>query len=98
MSILATQRDEIERQEARQCLVDWLVRTSQCVVWNMKSIPLINLIIPDILYTVYLGMLKHFMNWEIFFLTQHSSNDKFNQLLVLMPPYLGLAQFNKPYS
>jgi hypothetical protein len=29
---------------------------------------------------------------------QLSRNDKFNQLWAMMPPYSGLAQFNKPYS
>ena len=56
------------------------------------------IIVPDILHTVYLGMLKHLMDWVTSFLEQHSRIDKFNQLWAMMPPYPGVTRFNKPYS
>jgi hypothetical protein len=89
--ILATQGDETERVEARQYLHDGAVGTSEGVFWNMKYISPTTLIIPDILHTVYLGMLEHLRNWVTSFLEQHSRIHKFNQLWTMMPPYSGFA-------
>jgi len=96
--ILATQHDEMERREARQYLEDQAVGTSEGVFWNMKCISPMTILVPDILHTVYLGMLKHLMDWVTSFLEQHSRIDRLNQLWAMMPPYPGFAQFNKPYS
>jgi hypothetical protein len=96
--ILATQGDETERWEARQFLEDGAVRTSEGVFWNMKCISPTTIIVPDILHTVYLGMLKHLMDWVTSFLEHHSRIDQFNKLWAMMPPYPGFARFNKPYS
>jgi len=65
--ILATQGDEMERREARQYLEHPAVGTSEGVFWNMKCITPTTIIIPDILHTIYLGILKHLMDWETFF-------------------------------
>jgi thiaminase len=96
--IFATQGDETERWEARQCLENRTVGTSKGIVWNMECIPPTTIIVPNILHTVYLGLLKHMMNWVMSCLEQHFRIDKFNQLWAMMPPYPGFAQFNKPYS
>jgi len=96
--ILATQRDERERWEARPYLEDRAVGTSEGVLWNMQSISATTIIVPDILHTVYLFMLKHLMDWVTCFLEQHSRIDKCNQVWAMMPPYPGFARFNKPYS
>jgi len=96
--ILATQGDEMERREARQYLEDRAVGTSEGVFWNMKRISPTSIIVPEILHTVYLGMLKHLMHWVTSFLEHHSRIDKFNHLWAMMPPYPGFARFNKPYS
>jgi len=96
--ILATQGDESERQEARHYLGNLAVGTSEGVLWNMKCISLMTIIVPDILHSVYLGMLQHLMDWVTSFLEQHSRINIFNQLWAMMPPYPGFARFNKPYS
>jgi len=54
--------------------------------------------VPDVLHTVYLGMIKHLMDWIPSILEQHSRIARFNQLWARMPPYPGFASFNKPYS
>jgi len=54
-------------------------------------------IVPDILHTVNLGILKHLMICVTFLFKQHSSIDEFNQLWAMMPPYPSSTQFNKPY-
>jgi len=64
----------------------------------MKCISPMTIIVPDILHTVYLGMLKRLMDLVTSFLEQHSRIDKFNQLWAMMPPYPDFAQFNKSYS
>jgi len=80
------QGDEMERQEARQYLEDRVVGTSEGIFWNMQCISLTTIIIPNILHSIYLGVLKHLMEWVTSFLEQHSRNNKFNQLWVMMPP------------
>jgi hypothetical protein len=89
--ILATQGNETERWEARQYLEDQPVGTSEGILWNMKCISPTIIIVPIILHTVYLGMLKHLMDWVTSFVEQHSMIDKFNQLLAMMLPYPGFA-------
>jgi hypothetical protein len=64
----------------------------------MKYISPTTIIGPNILYPIYLGMLQYLMDWETSFLKQHSRIDKFNQLWAIIPPYPGIARFNKPYS
>jgi len=51
--------------------------------------------IPDI---VYLSIPKPSMELVMSFLEQHSSIDKFTQLLPLIPPYPAFAWFNKSHS
>jgi len=80
------QGDELERQEARQYLEDRVVGTSEGVFWNMQCISPTTIIIPNILHSIYLGVLKHLMEWVTSFLEQHSRINKFNQLWVMMPP------------
>jgi hypothetical protein len=63
--ILATPGDETDRREARQYLEDRAVGTSEGVFWNMKCISPTTIIVPDILHTFYLCMLKHLMDWII---------------------------------
>jgi len=57
----------------------------------MKCISPRTIIVPDILHTIFLGMIKHLMDWAMLFLEQHSRIDKFNQLWALMPPYPGFV-------
>jgi hypothetical protein len=96
--ILATQGDKTDEREARHYLEHRAVGTSEGIFWNMKCISPTTIIVPNILHTIYLSMLKHLMNWVTSFLEQHYRIDKFTQLWAMMPPYPGSAQFNKPYS
>jgi hypothetical protein len=56
--IVMMQENETEIHEAMQYLDDQVVGTSEDVHWNMKCILLITIILPNILPTVNLGMLK----------------------------------------
>jgi len=92
------QGEEIERWEARQYLEYRMVRTSGRVLWDVKYISPTNSIVPDILHTIYLSMLKHLLYWVMTFLEQHSRIEKLNQLWAMMPQYPGFAWLNKPYG
>jgi hypothetical protein len=94
--ILTTQGDETERREARLYLDAQAVGTSEGDFRNIKCISLMTIPVPDVLHTVYLGMLKHLMGWVWSFVKQHSRINKSNQRWAKMPPYPGFARFNKP--
>jgi len=56
------------------------------------------IVVPDIIHTVYLGMLEHLTDWVTSFLDRHSRIGKSDQLRAMILPYPGFARFNKPYS
>lgn len=55
------------------------------------------IIICNILQSIYLLMLSHFIDCVTFFLQQLFKIDIFNQLLAMMPPYPGFTWFTMPY-
>jgi len=77
--IHTTQEDEKERLQARQCLEDRGVGTAKGIFWNTMDILPMTIILPKILDTVYVGMVKHLMDWVMSFIEQHSRIDKFSQ-------------------
>jgi len=95
MMILTTQGDETESQKARQYVEDWVVETWEGIFWKMKYISPTTIIIQDILHTLYVGMLKHVMDWVTTVMEGHSRIYEFNQLWAMIPPYRGFARFNK---
>jgi len=96
--LLATQGDESDRRATRQYLEHHVVGTSEGMICFTKCISQMTIVVPDIVHTVYLHMLKHLMDWVTFFLEQHCKIDKFNLLWVMMPSYPGFARFNKPHG
>jgi len=96
--ILEIQWDETKRWEDRQYPDDWAVKTSDGMFWNMNGISTTTNIVPDILHTVYHGMLEHLMDRAISFLEQHSRMDRIQLLLAMMPPYLDIAHLNMSSS
>jgi hypothetical protein len=89
--ILATQGDKMERRMARHYQEDRAVVTSEEFFWNIKSISPMGIIVPDILNTLYLSILKHLMHWLMFFLKKDCRIDKVNQFWAIMPSYPGFA-------
>jgi len=96
--VLGTHKDETERREARHYLQDCAVGTSDGVFWDMECISPTTIIVPDFPHTMYLGMLKHLIDWVTFFLKQHRRIGRFNQLRPMMPRYPGFTPLNKPCS
>jgi len=96
--ILMAEGDKMHRWEAWQYLEDWVVGTSEGVFWNIQCIFLSTNIIPNILHTVYLGLLKHLMKWVTSCLEQRSRMVIFMLHLAKMLLYPGYTSFNKAYS
>jgi hypothetical protein len=86
------------RDAALQYLDDRGVRQTEGVFWELKSLDWVSLLVPDVLYTIYLGILKHLMEWVIPFFEHHNRMDRFNQIWHQMSPYLGFTPFTKPYN
>jgi len=96
--IIVAHGDQMEKQQARQYLDNIALGTSEGVCRNKKCISPTTIIIPNILSSVHLAMLEHFMHWVTSCLEQHSRIDKFNQLWAMRPPNPGFGRFNKRYS
>jgi len=95
--ILVTQGD-VSRRDGKQEIM-WMIQQlePQNASSNVKCIFLTVSTILNLLHSVYLGMLRHLMEWVTSFLKQHSRIDKFNQLWAMMPPYPVFTRFNKPF-
>jgi len=75
-----------------------VIGNSEGIFWHMKCISPTTIIIPDILHTIFLGVIQHLMDWVTSFLKQHSRIARFNQLWRMILPYPGSPRFNKPYT
>jgi len=87
-----------DREAAQEYLQARGVRLSEGVFWSMPCVSSSTLITPDVLHTIYLGLLKHLMEWIVAFLEHHKLMPRFNELWRLVPAYPGFVQFNKPYT
>jgi len=52
---------------------------------------------PDILYTIYLGLFKHMIDWIKAFLKKHGRLQAFNEVWKALPPYPGFLVPQKAY-
>jgi len=95
--ILATQGDEMERQQARHYLEEEVVGSSKGVVWKIKCISLMSSVISHLLPTIYLGMFTHFINSVHTFREHHSRIDTFKHCWAMIPAYSGCTQLDKQY-
>jgi hypothetical protein len=64
----------------------------------MTSISEMEVVIPDNLHIINLGLLKDLTNWAMSFLQQHSRINTFHQLWVMMPPDSDFARLDKANS
>ncbi|RPB06929.1 hypothetical protein P167DRAFT_476763, partial [Morchella conica CCBAS932] len=65
--------------------------------WGMPRVNPYDLNKPDILHNIYLGMLKHMMEWVQGFLKKHHRLEEFDKAWASIAPYPGLAVPNKAY-
>ncbi|KAH8145068.1 uncharacterized protein LAJ45_10191 [Morchella importuna] len=78
-------------------LVARSVKTLFNAFWGMPRVNPYDLNKPDILHNIYLGMLKHMMEWVQAFLKKHNRLEEFDKAWASIAPYPGLAVPNKAY-
>src|ERR1700687_2394451 len=64
------------RDAAGQYLDNRGVRQTEGVFWALKSLDWVSLLVPDVLHTICLSILKHLINWVIPFLEHHNRMDR----------------------
>ena len=74
------------------------MRQVEGVFWSMESTSCSTVASPDMLHTVYLGILDHLMKWIIPFLKDHKRIARFDAIWSIVPAYPALLRFNKPYT
>ncbi|KAH8144439.1 uncharacterized protein LAJ45_11569 [Morchella importuna] len=78
-------------------LVARSVKTLFNAFWGMPRVNPYDLNKPDILHNIYLGMLKHMMEWVQAFLKKHNRLEEFDKAWASIAPYPGLTVPNKAY-
>ena len=66
-------------------------------LWHLSNLNPPELIRPDILHGIYLGMFTHLMTWLLPFLSELGRLVVFDQIWQSLPPYLGFTVPNKSY-
>jgi len=66
-------------------------------LWTLRDVSPANLIRPDLLYNMFLGIVECLMDWIECFLTVYNQLNAFNNIWVQMPAYLGNHIPQKPY-
>ncbi|KAI5848606.1 hypothetical protein DFP73DRAFT_474133, partial [Morchella snyderi] len=66
--------------------------------WDLPLVQAYELHKPDMLHVVYLGILKHLMQWLEDFLQEFDRLGGFNLIWTKMPPYPGFCPPSKPYQ
>jgi hypothetical protein len=81
--------------------VEYLVARSVKILfndfWGTPRVNLYDLNKPDILHNIYLGILKHMMEWVQAPLKKHNRLEEFDKAWASIAPYPGLAVPNKAY-
>ena len=86
------------QDEALQYLNKRGARTTEGVFWALRCFDSTSALVPDVLHTIYLGLLKHLMDWLVPFLAHHKRLAVFNRLWSAIGPYPGFSPFRKPYT
>ena len=90
--------DEWQKMQAVSYLEERGVRLIEGTFWTTKSVDGSTIASPDMLHTIYLGILDHLMKWLIPFLKDHKRLSLFDAIWSVVPAYPALLRFNKPYS
>lgn len=96
--------DEETRNAITQKIIDseaWFedraAKPQRSAVWELPHAEAKVIWKPDLLQTVYLGILKHLMEWIVDFLLENKRMDHFDWLWKNVPRYPGLASPTKAY-
>jgi hypothetical protein len=81
--------------------LDWLqergMKTATNSFWRLGSVRPEAIWKPDLLHNIYLGLLKHLMEWIHGFLDIHNRLDYFDRVWKSIPPYPGITISMKLY-
>jgi hypothetical protein len=67
-------------------------------VFRDNSCIMSNLLKPDLLHTIQIGMLDHLQNWTFDFMKMHERLDMVNAIWLSVPAYHDLTQKNKSHE
>ena len=73
------------------------VKNTNNALWHITGFNPQDIVKPDILHTLYMGMLVHLMKWIFELLTHLGRATTFDHLWSRLPPYLGFTPPNKAY-
>ena len=93
-----TMYSQRRQDEALQYLNKRGARTTEGDFWTLRCFDSTSTLVPDLLHTIYLGLLKHLMDWLVPFLAHHKRLAVFNRLWSTIGPYPGFSLFRKPYT
>ena len=78
-------------------LREWEVKDVNNAFWHIPNLYPHELVKPDILHTLLLGMLEHLMKWVMEFLSYVGRTTTFDYIWSRLPPYPGFTRPNKAY-
>lgn len=86
-----------DREKARDELGAANIKCAYNAFWDIPGSPPPHLHCPDLLHGVYLGLLKHLMEWIDGFIKKHSRQRTFDTVWASLPPYPGFTRPGKAY-
>ena len=93
--------DHYKKDTSDTALIEYLVsksfKTLYNALWALPKAQVYDLHKPDMLHNIYLGLLKHMMEWVQLFLKKHNRLENFDRAWASTKPYPGLAVPNKAY-
>ena len=78
-------------------LREWGIKDVNNAFWHIPNLYPYELVKPDILYTLLLGMLEYLIKWVMGFLTCVRRTTDFDYIWSRFPPYPGFTRPNKAY-
>jgi hypothetical protein len=74
------------------------VNPTENALWWLPGIRLETLAVPDLLHTIYIGMVEHMMKWCISFLKKYDRMELFDRIWKTLPAYDTMTRPTKAYS
>jgi hypothetical protein len=75
------------------------IKNEDNFLWHLETLPNPgDLVKPDILHTILLGVLKHCLEWISKFLEKHGKLELFNKVWMSVPSYLEMTRPRKAYE
>lgn len=79
-------------------LTDVGINTTENILWWLPGVQLETMAVPDMLHTIYIGMVEHIMTWCTSFLREYGRMEIFDSIWKSLPAYDTLTKPTKSYS